>query len=87
MHPVSFPGSFEIKKPADMTDEECFSVHAVSGVDEAGFPYYLTAWKPSYEDLQALQRGEPIYVKTVATGLPPMILFTVDEKGHHNDAG
>lgn len=46
--------------------------------------YYLTAWKPSYEDLQALNRGEPVYVKTVAHGLPPMALFTLNEQGQPN---
>lgn len=87
MQPVEFLGSREIKKPAGMTDEECFSVWADSGIDAAQNPYFLTAWKPSYEDLQALNRGEPVYVKTIANGLPPMLLFTIDEKGEANDAG
>ena len=46
--------------------------------------YYLTAWKPSYEDLQALNRGEPIYIKTIAQGLPPMAVFTLDENKEPN---
>lgn len=86
MQPVSFEGSTEIKKPADMTDEQCMSVWATVGVDFGGLPYFLTAWKPSYEDMQALSRGEPIYVKTIANGLPPMCLFTLDEKGNNNNA-
>lgn len=80
MTPVKFPGSKEIKKPEDMTDEQCMSIWADTGIDNDGFPYFLTAWKPSYEDLQALNRGEPIYIKTVTNGLPPMALFTFDEK-------
>lgn len=87
MQPISFEGSTEIKKPEDMTDEQCMSVWATAGVDQDGLPFFLTAWKPSYEDLQAFSRGEPIYVKTIAHGLPPMALFTLDENGQHNDAG
>jgi hypothetical protein len=86
MNPVAFEGSQEIGKPKSMTDEQCFSIAAMHGIDGNGFPYFLTAWKPSYEDLQALNRGEPVYVKTISTGLPPMCLFTVDENGICNDA-
>jgi hypothetical protein len=87
MQPVYFEGSTEIKKPADMTDEQCMSTWAAAGIDEANFPFFLTAWKPSYEDLQALNRGEPVYIKTVTTRLPPMAVFTLDENGNCNDAG
>lgn len=109
MHPVHFEGSTEIRKPENMTDEQCMSLWAkfgfgalmklinskeadtamilpgvVAGVDTANYPYYLTAWKPSYEDLQALNRGEPIYVKTLSERLPPMALFTLDENNQGN---
>jgi hypothetical protein len=112
MQPVSFEGATEIKKPSDMTDEECMSVWATfgfgkllqiikakegdidviipgiaAGIDTDGFPFYMTAWKPSYEDLQALNRGEPIYIRTLSKGLPPMAVFTLDENGQCNDAG
>lgn len=55
-----------------------------AGVDADDFPYYLTAWKPSYEDLQALNRSEPIYIKTLCKQLPPMAVFTLDENGNGN---
>ncbi len=109
MHPVHFEGSTEVKKPENMTDEECISLWAkfgfgklmqiikmkeqdvnvvipglVAGVDASEYPYYLTAWKPSYEDLQALNRGEPVYVKTLCRQLPPMALFTLDKNGNGN---
>ena len=103
--PVHFEGAHEIKKPADMTDEQCTSIWAKCGMDglkqvfKSGapvpsaayeaidtdrFPFFLTAWRPNKEDLEALNRGEPIYVKTVANGLPPMALFTLDENGEAN---
>src|SRR5687767_7633146 len=104
MIPVNFEGAVEIKKPADMTDEQCTSIWAkfgfealtiicehpsefskippsvYSGIDQDGFGYFVTAWKPSYEDLQSLNRGEPIFVKTIASGLPPMALFTLEQE-------
>jgi len=33
MHPIFFEGSVEIKKPEDMTDEQCISAWAKFGFD------------------------------------------------------
>lgn len=107
MHPVNFEGAIEIKKPEDMTDEQCTSAWAkfgfdmlykifqsngiaklppaiYAGVDSDNFPFYMTAWKPNKEDIDAINRGEPIYVKTLSQGLPPMALFTLDENKQGN---
>ena len=86
MQPVEFEGSRMIQKPENMTDNQCMAAWCITGIDVEGFPYYVTAWKPSYEDLQALNRGEPIYVKVIGNGLPPMAIFTMDENGNCNDA-
>ena len=75
MIPVNFEGAVEIKKPGDMTDEQCTSIWAAHGVNEGGYPFFETAWKPSYEDLQALNNGGTIRVITMSNGLPPMALF------------
>ena len=116
MHPVNFEGAIEIKKPENMTDEQCMSLWAkfgfgaittllerekrkdklgyiepdtilpavVAGVDTDNYPFYLTAWKPNKEDIDAINRGEPIYVKTLGKSLPPMALFTLDENKQGN---
>lgn len=55
-----------------------------AGIDTENFPFYLTAWKPNKEDLDALNRGEPVYVKTLSKQLPPMALFTLDENNQPN---
>lgn len=86
MQPVNFEGAVEIKKPANMTDEECMSIWASRGIDLDGYPFFLEAWKPSYEDLQALNRGEPIFIKIISNGLPPIAVYTLDEDGNCNDA-
>jgi hypothetical protein len=106
MYPVFFEGATEIKKPVDMTDEQCTSIWAkygfqtlltmfangiaqlppgtMAGVDEEGFTYFLTAWMPNKEDREAINRGEAIFIKTVSNGLPPMELFTLDQKDQIN---
>lgn len=86
MQPVNFPGAIVVQKPEGMTDDQCFSIPAAHGIDNAGFMYFLEAWKPSYEDLQALNRGEPIYIKILSAGLPPISVFTLNENGDCNDA-
>ena len=87
MQPVEFDGSRMIGKPVNMTDDQCFGIPAYSGIDDNGFPFWLTAWKPSFEDLEALKRGEPIWIKSLSTGLVPMSVFTMNENGQSNDAG
>ncbi|MBV7531309.1 hypothetical protein [Chitinophaga sp. sic0106] len=106
MLPTYFEGAIEIKKPADMTDEQCMSIWAKYGsgtlqeiaeknmvippavfesVDQDNFRYFLTAWQPSKEDIEAINRGEPIYVKTLSAGLPPMALFVVHQDAAGSD--
>lgn len=88
MQPINFPGAIEIGKPASMTDEQCMSVFAAIISNENNIvTHYTTLWKPSFEDLQALNRGEGIYVQVLSNRLPPMALYTVNEKGECNDAG
>lgn len=107
MHPVYFEGSVEIKKPENMTDEECMSAWAkfgfdklykiiqsngimeipkglYAGVDQNNFPFYMTAWQPNKEDLEAFNAGRPVYIKTLAKSLPPMAVFTLDENNGAN---
>lgn len=84
MTPIEFPGSVEIKKPADMEDEQCSSAWATAGIGADGFPYYITCWKPNYEDIKAINEGRGIYVKVISKMLPPMALFTLDENNQGN---
>lgn len=59
----------------------------IAGVDTQDFPYYQTAWKPSYEDLKALNSGGSIFIRSIGKQLVPMAVFTIDENGNCNDAG
>ena len=87
MQPVEFEGCRMVGKPQDMTDEQCMAIPAYEGVDDEGFHFFLTAWKPSYEDLKALNEGEPIYIKSLSARLVPMAVYTINGEGESNDAG
>ena len=78
---VDFPGTnIVFGKPAEMSDEQCGSVPAMTGTDPTGLPYTLTAWLPNYEDLLALQAGRPLMLQIVGGGMPPVALWTYDEE-------
>lgn len=55
-----------------------------ASIDSQKFPFYMTAWKPNKEDIEAINRGEPIYIKTLSKSLPPMAVFTLDENNEGN---
>lgn len=82
--PVDFPGTnITFTKPAGWKDEDCADLKAMVGVDE-GLPFIITAWKPSKEDIEAINRGEPIYMKTHGAGFIPTFMFTMNENDEPN---
>ncbi len=72
----------EIGKPRNWDDAvngECGSL-AVRDYVEGGLPWMQSAWTLSPEELEALQRGAPVYLQvqgqvhpvvSIAVGLPP----------------
>jgi hypothetical protein len=96
MHPIQIPGFKEVGKPEDMTDEQCTSTYAKQydinfgpGTDGNVVigKAWLQAWQPNKEDIEAMNRGEPVYIQIISYGLPPVSLFTLDKNGQSNDAG
>lgn len=93
MHPIHFEGAKEMHKPADMTDEQCFSLWAMpvdhTYTDVTGNPvqsrFWVEMWQPSKEDIEAIIAGRPIILQIHSEGLPPIAVFTVDENGVSND--
>lgn len=95
-----FQGAREIGKPDNMTDEQCSSVMAAkgkdttgypldktwvdSGQDVEGFPFYVTHWQPSKEDLEALNAGRGMWIKHVGAKFAPLWPFTIDQDGNPN---
>ena len=85
MKGIKFPGAtFDLVKPEGWTDEQCSSLPAARGVTDTNMPYILTAFKPSKEDIEAINRGEPIYLQVLGTTFAPVALYTVDERGNCN---
>lgn len=82
MLPVTFPESnFVYTKPAGWTDEQCSDLPVWKGeapIDEAGTkaPMIISKWQPSKEDIEAINRGEGIYLSITGNGMPPVSLFT-----------
>lgn len=79
MLPINFPeANLTFTKPASMTDEECGSLPVFSGQDLDGRPCIISKWQPSKEDIEAINRGEGIYLIISGTGMPPVSLQTED---------
>jgi hypothetical protein len=97
---VEFEGSREINKPANMTDEECSGLQIYQATtDDPGkppgfalalvqkdppYPMTLTHWKPSKEDLYAMNSGRGLWVQFLTHTVYPMSVFTLDEDGNIN---
>ncbi|MBK7885493.1 MAG: hypothetical protein IPJ81_18140 [Chitinophagaceae bacterium] len=86
MLPIDFEGTnLILSKPANMTDEQCTALKAYKGVDNDGFPFFVTAWQPSKEDIESINSGKPIMLKILGTCFPPVALYTLDENNNSND--
>lgn len=98
---ANFEGAREIKKPKNMTDEECSGLpimqatsakgeelpdFAFAGVTTGGppYPFTLSYWMPSKEDIEAINAGRGIWVRFLSHIVFPMSLFTLDEAGEIN---
>lgn len=97
---VEFEGSRQIGKPVNMTDEECSGLEilqaftdkpggppefvAIGVTDGPPYPFTLSCWKPSREDLEALNAGRPIWVRVLTHTVHPIAIFTTDAAGEIN---
>ncbi len=74
---VDFPQSnFTFGKPISMTDEECGDLRVFRGPDGNGTPVIISKWQPSKEDIEAINRGEGIYLYIIGAGMPPVSICT-----------
>ena len=67
-----------------MTDEQCMSIKGFKGIDVDNFPFILTVWQPSKEDIEAIKAGRPICVKVMGVNFSPMSIFTLNENDEPN---
>lgn len=82
MMPVTFDhANFTFGKPPSMTEEQCASLHVWKGtapIDDRGtlMPCIISKWQPSKEDIEAINKGEGIWLSITGSGMPPVSLFT-----------
>ena len=76
MIPIKFEGANTILPYMDMP--------AYIGALQDGCPFVLMAFQPNKEDLEALQRGEPIYIRTLGPVAVPIEAYTFDENNNVN---
>ena len=85
MKGTDFEGStFNLVKPEDMTEEQCYSMPATSGTTSDGYPYILVAFKPSPEDIKAMLDGGSVFMRVLGQQFAPVSLFTIDTEGNVN---
>ena len=77
MLPATFPEvNFTFTKPEGWTDDQCGDLAVYKGQYNDGMPCIVSKWQPSKEDIEAINRGEGIYLSICSTGMPPVSLFT-----------
>lgn len=85
MLPTDFEGTnIVLGKPDSMTDEQCSSIKAYKGIDGDGYPFFLTAWQLSKEDLEAVNNGRPIMLKMLGNVFYPVSMYTYDDNYNAN---
>lgn len=76
MLPIDFPQQNKVyTKPEGQTDEQCMSLSVHKTIID-GVPTFISAWKPSYEDIEAIKAGKPIWLYIQSHSLPPASLQT-----------
>lgn len=82
---VDFKGSNQVLRCPE-TMPNCVDLPCFIGLspDPEPQPIFLTAWRPSVEDLAALNAGRELYLQTYGTVFAPALMYTLDENGTPN---
>lgn len=76
MIPIDFEGSnITLNKPDNMTDEQCLSIKAYKGLNNDGFPCFITCWKPSEEELEQLKQGYCVWLSVLSNSFAPASIY------------
>ena len=80
MMPVDFEeANITLGPPRGSSREEVFELRACKGHAPDGIPCFVTCWKPSLEDLEALNSGRPLIIQNLGEVFFPMAVWTTDE--------
>lgn len=94
MRCIDLPGyNLILNKPPKLKDEDCLPITAFRGfmeaVDDEGnrvaVEYILTAWQPNKEDLESLNNGLPVFIRTLGHDFAPIAVWTINEEEKPND--
>lgn len=67
--------NFTFAKPYSMTDEECSDLRVFKGKYPDGTPVIISKWQPSKEDIEAINRGEGIYLSIIGIVVSFLLCF------------
>lgn len=87
MLPVNFPGAnITLSNPNEVNDPNVLdNIPALYMRDTyTGMPCFIMAWQPSKEDIDAINSGQPIWVKILAAMMPQYGLLTMGPDGQPN---
>lgn len=77
MLPTNFPESNAVLGPPQgMSEEECSSLFTLRSKDESGHPVVVSCWKPTRDELEALNAGRPLWLVVLGQTMPPVYLTT-----------
>lgn len=65
-----------LNKPEGMQDTECSPLPVHRGLDANNYPFMVSCWQLSKEDLEEINRTGIIWLHVVAIGHPPVLLTT-----------
>jgi len=86
MTPIKFPEANATFNPPPDMKGLCESVTAycghVEGGTNDGAKICVTAWRPTLQEIEAMRRGQPIFVSFIG-GLPPHFVTTDFQQSIH----
>lgn len=88
MIPIKFPESnIAFRPPPDLEESQCGTVHGFTGEIQGGScdgcPVLVVAYRPTAEELEAINNGACIYLSMISDGLPPHFLTTDFNQATH----
>lgn len=88
MTPVEFTEcNFTFGPPADLEESQCKSIRVwaghVNGGSVDGSPCIVSAWRPAPDEIEAINRGEPIFISFMGAFMPPHFVSTSFAEATH----
>ena len=72
MNAVPFKGSNDVLRAAPGTEDQVNDLHIFRGQNLDGYPYVVSCWVPTKEDLEALSNGGGVFLLVMGSTHPPV---------------